>query len=97
LTVSRLAVLYFQSCAKGSKMVHYNKRLSESEDQTFAVINLTVWLICLEQKHSSTTQRRSSMSMITLLQKLFLGTDKIAFIGADAIPAPVSRSYKSFF
>ena len=32
-----------------------------------------------------------------LLQKIFLGMDKRAFVGAGAIPAPVLRSYKSRF
>ena len=32
-----------------------------------------------------------------LLQKIFLGMDKRAFVGAGAIPAPVSCSYKSRF
>ena len=33
----------------------------------------------------------------TLLQKLFLGAGKTAFVGAGAIPTPVFRSYKSSF
>ena len=32
-----------------------------------------------------------------LLQKRFLGAGRIAFVGAGAIPAPVSCSYKSRF
>ena len=34
---------------------------------------------------------------LTLLQKWFVGAGRIAFLGAGAIPAPVSRCYKSRF
>ena len=46
----RLAVLYFQSCAKGSKMVHYNKRLSESEGKVFLDFFLKTNTLCHQLK-----------------------------------------------
>ena len=34
---------------------------------------------------------------MSLLQKRFVGVGRIAFLGAGAIPAPISRCYKSRF
>ena len=37
------------------------------------------------------------LELIPLLQKQFVEVDRIVFLGAGAIPAPVSRCYKSRF